>query len=237
MQQIDLITAGYGSMKSARLNRMQSKSSAIFDELESRFSSGCYKFGQTLSPVELADEFGVSLQPLSAALGQLQALGFVAITPQVGCRVISPSATDIKDFFRLFARMEGVVASLAAERHDAGEIKRLEGITRRLARSKTNGSGLPEGYARMVAEWHAELRVMARAPSLEAKLSSAWKMSDFMLFQGATSFSDTKIQQANTQRNAILDAIKARNQASVEELMYEHVAHKPYRAGILDDGI
>lgn len=224
-----------GSMRSAKLNRLQNKSSAVFDELESRFSNGYYKFGQTLSPAELADEFDVSLQPLRAALGQLQALGFVTIIPQVGCKVISPSANDIKDFFRLFGRMEGVMASLAAERHEAPDVKSLEGITRRLASCKTKGKGLPDGYAQSVGEWHSEVRTMARAPSLEMKLKSAWKMSDFMLFQGAPSFSGAKVQEANMQRVAILEAIKARNSTAVEELMYLHVSQKPHRAGILDE--
>jgi DNA-binding GntR family transcriptional regulator len=173
------------------------------------------------------------MQPMRAALGQLRALGFVTVTPQVGCRVVSPSVDDIRDFFRLFARMEGVIASLAAERHAVPELLRLHVIHRSIERCKLGESGVPQEYAQLVRDWHAEIRGMARSPSLAARLKADWNMSDFLMWQGAPTMTDDGVQAANAQRAAILQAIGERDAAGSELLMFEHVRDKPYRGGIL----
>lgn len=215
------------------LNPLPGKSGAIFEVLEARFAKGHYKFGEALSPVELANEFGVSLQPLRVALNQLRALGFVVITPQVGCKVVSPTPDEIQDFFRLFASMESVMAALAAERHDRSDIQHLEAINRQLQNCRIEGDGLPENYSDLVGLWHTTLRSMAKSPSLSNRLKPVWTMSDFLLWQGAPNVPRTSLQTANAERTAILELIAARNAAKAENLMYEHVYNKPVRVGIL----
>lgn len=215
------------------LNPLPGKSGAIFEVLEARLAQGHYKFGESLSPVELADEFGVSLQPLRVALNQLRALGFVIITPQVGCKVVSPTSDEIQDFFRLFASMESVMAALAAERHELSDIQRLEAINRQLQSCRIEDKGLPAEYSDLVGLWHTTLRSMAKSPSLSNRLKPVWSMSDFLLWQGAPNVPRTSLQTANAERTAILELIAARNAAKAENLMYEHVYNKPVRVGIL----
>lgn len=209
------------------------KSGAVFSELELRFARGYYKFGDVLSTAELAAEFGVSLQPMRAALGQLRALGFVIITPQVGCKVTDPTAAEICDFFRLFGRMEGVMASLAAERHDTKQLIQLEVISRNLLECAVPKNGTSDEYAGLVGEWHRTVRQMANAPSLGWRLNSFWNMSDFLLWQGAPNLGKEQIQKANAQREAIREAIVARDVERAENLMFEHVLTKPSRVGIV----
>lgn len=221
-------------MRATNLNPLPGKSGAIFDALESRFAKGHYKFGEILSPAALADEFGVSLQPLRVALSQLRALGFVIITPQVGCKVVSPTPDDIRDFFRLFGKMEGVMASLAAERHTASELKRLEAVNLELRNCKIPVKGLPEDYSYLVGVWHTTLRSMAHSSSLCERLKSIWTMSDFLLWQGAPSVPRESLQKANGQRAEIMEAVARRDSFHAEALMFEHVFSKPLRAGILD---
>ncbi|MBV2205676.1 MAG: GntR family transcriptional regulator [Pseudomonas sp.] len=211
------------------------KSGAIFSELEQRFSMGHYAFGEPISVVELAAEFGVSQQPLRAALGQLRALGFVIITPQVGCRVASPGEMEIRDFFNLFGRMEGVMASLAAERCDVTQLGHLDQMSERILACPVPERGIPAQYAKLVREWHAVVRLRADSSALAWRVGSFASMADFLLWQGAPNLTREAISVANQQRQAIRDAIAVRDCELAERLMFEHVRGKPVRVGILRD--
>lgn len=215
------------------LNPLPGKSGAIFEILETRFAKGHYKFGEMISPVELAEEFSVSLQPLRMALNQLRALGFIIITPQVGCKVISPTAEEVQDFFRLFASMESVMAALAADRHDLPEIKRLEALNHQLENCIIQEKGVAEEYSDLVGLWHSTLRSMAKSPSLSSRLKPVWAMSDFMLWQGAPEVPSKSLHTANAERTAITELIAARAAGKAEALMHAHVYNKPLRVGIL----
>lgn len=214
-------------------NPLSGKSASIFAEMEGRFAAGYYKFGDLLSAGDLAKEFGVSMQPIRSAIGQLRALGYIRVEPQVGSRVISPTNAEIMDFFCLFGRMEGVLSGLAAERHGDREIGLLDKVAAQIEACGGAERGLPEHYARLVGEWHAVMRSLAHAPALSWRLRSFWSMSDFLLFQGAADFEHEQLKIASQQRQAIRDAVKARDAALAEQLMYEHVRGKPVRTGIV----
>jgi len=208
------------------------RSGAVFDELERRFASGSYRFDEVISPGALAAEFGVSLQPIRAALTQLKTLGYVVIVPQVGCRVASPSPREISDFFTVYGRMEGSIAALAAERHNAAQLRALEAVSRQLIALPTPRPGLPERYAALVGEWHAVVRDMSDSPSIAWRARSFWNMADFLLFQGAPDLPPDSVRRANEQREQIAAAIASRNTPLTERLMYEHMKGKPVRVGI-----
>lgn len=208
------------------------RSGAVFDELERRFASGSYRFDEVISPGALAGEFGVSLQPIRAALTQLKTLGYVVIVPQVECRVASPSPREISDFFTVYGRMEGSIAALAAERHNAAQLRELEDVSRQLAALPTPRPGLPDRYAGLVGEWHSVVREMSDSPAIASRARSFWNMADFLLFQGSPTLPTESIRRANEQREEIAAALTERDASLAERLMYEHMKGKPVRVGI-----
>lgn len=225
----------YLASQSSSISPLSGKSGEVFEILEQRFAGGGYRFGEVLSPLEIAEEFGVSQQPVRAALAQLRALGYVIVTPQVGCRVASPTIQEISDFFLLFGRMEGVIAALAAVRHSNEETARLDAVSAELTQcvSRRSEAGMPDNYAALVAEWHRVIREMAHSEGLAWRMHSFWRMSDFLLWQGAPNLEPEKLALANRQREAIRDSIVARDADTVEHLMAAHVRSKPSRVGIL----
>lgn len=225
----------YLATSSNSISPLSGKSGEVFEALERRLSDGFYRFGESISPNELADEFGVSQQPIRAALAQLRALGYVIVTPQVGCRVASPSSDEISDFFLLFGRMEGVIAALAAVRHASADIAELDAVGDALAQCVAGQQtrGLPENYVNLVGEWHRIVREMAHSEALAWRMQSFWRMSDFLLLQGGPQLAPEKLALANRQRVAIRDSIEAREADTVEYLMAAHVRSKPSRVGII----
>lgn len=225
------VTPGGGG----NVSPLSGKAGQIFEELERRFARGRYKFGEAISAQELSTEFAVSRQPITVALNQLRAAGYVIVTAQVGCRVASPSPAEIRDFFRLYGRMEGTMAALAAERHETPEIRLLEELCRRIEAATVPAVGLPEQYAELVGAWHATIRMLARSPTLDWRLASFWRMADFLLWNGAPNLSPERIAVANDERRVITDALAARDGERAEVLMYGHVRGKPVRVGIVTD--
>lgn len=225
------------SSRSNSISPLSGKSGEVFEVLEQRFAGGSFRFGESLSPNEIAEEFGVSQQPVRAALAQLRALGYVVVTAQVGCYVASPSGAEIRDFFQLFGSMEGVVAGLAATRHFSEQIEQLDFIGAELISCVAcqQAQGIPDNYAYLVGEWHRVIREMAHSDVLAWRLQSFWRMSDFLLWQGAPKLLQERLALANRQRESIRDSLVARDAQTVEHLMAAHVRGKPNRVGILSD--
>ena len=104
------------------------KAGQLVSLLEQRLTLGYYAPGEMLSFNTLAEEFGVSRQPVSAAILHLRAAGFVEVIPHVGCRVVVPSPLEVHDFFFISSKIESAVVTLAAERYEDSEGKELLAI-------------------------------------------------------------------------------------------------------------
>src|ERR1700719_2612211 len=100
-----------------------------YQQIKHSLISGRYRPGDELSVESIAAELEISRQPVMEAMRILSREGFIEIIPQVGCRVAIHSVADLGDFFRLFATVEGLSASLAAERWDAEELVRLRRVS------------------------------------------------------------------------------------------------------------
>ncbi len=108
------------------------KKDLLYSEILERLVTARYRFGERILVKELCAETGASRQPIMAALNALGNDGFVRIIPQVGCEVVDPTLQDIGDFYRLFARLEGLLAELAASRHTETQLKALKKINLRI---------------------------------------------------------------------------------------------------------
>lgn len=157
------------------------KKDVVYDDILERLISAKYRFGERILVKQLAEEIESSRQPILAALNALGADGFVRIIPQVGCEVVNPSVREIGDFYRMFARIEGLLAELAAERRTQGQLKTLKNINRRIKADLDESDG--EDYRELNRQFHATFHLMASSPLLEDRQSNIFAMSDFFINQ------------------------------------------------------
>jgi len=101
-----------------KISALSGKTRIICDEIERRLVRGHYRFGDEILANDLVREFGASRAPVMSAMNYLRAEGYLVITPQVGCRVISPTPAEIEDFFFVYGRVEGAFAAMAADRYE-----------------------------------------------------------------------------------------------------------------------
>lgn len=97
----------------------------VLAELRRRIVDGDYAQGERLTENRLADDFGVSRNPVREALRVVETEGFVEILPRRGAVVATLDETAIKDLFAVREQLETLAAGLAAERATAEDVARL----------------------------------------------------------------------------------------------------------------
>jgi DNA-binding GntR family transcriptional regulator len=110
----------------------------VVNELRRRIIDGVYEPGDRLTEERLADDFGVSRNPVREAIRVLEAEGFLHAQPRRGAVVASLSVRDVEDLFDVRLSLETLAATLAAERAGAGgaaleKLLARAGATRRTA--------------------------------------------------------------------------------------------------------
>jgi len=199
-------------------DRGDRKKDAVCDTLLRRLTSGHYRFGERILVKELAGTTGASRQPIMAALIELQEAGFVVITAQVGCEVVSPSLAEVEDFYLMFGRIEGLIAELASQRQQPGEAAHLRAINRRFA-SLPKGQSL--AYLELNRSFHNALYDIARAPGLHRRGSENWAFSDFLI--GQTYEVPPRLRVYALEHEAIIEAIESRDGDAARRAAEAHI--------------
>ncbi|WP_162529241.1 GntR family transcriptional regulator [Segeticoccus rhizosphaerae] len=138
----------------------------VLVELRRRIVDGDYKPGDRLTEDRLAEDFGVSRNPVREALRVVESEGFVTMVPRRGTFVAYPDESMIKDIFTVRARLEPLAARLAAERRTVKDSIGLRSLLD-AARRATDESDFPR-----VAELNSQLHLRVLEISGNRWLSS-----------------------------------------------------------------
>ena len=101
---------------------------SVYASLEEKILSGEYKIGEQITEKRISTELGVSRTPVREALLMLEKDGLVELIPNKGAVVRGISVGDLVDIYNIRKRLEGLAASLAAERIDEKGIAELSEI-------------------------------------------------------------------------------------------------------------
>jgi DNA-binding GntR family transcriptional regulator len=118
----------------------------VLAELRRRIVEAEYVPGERLREDRLAQDFGVSRNPVREALRVVEAEGFVHVEPRRGAVVATPDERTMCDLFAVRAMLEPLAAGLAAERASAADLAGLRGLLEE-ARTATDVGD----YARVAA--------------------------------------------------------------------------------------
>lgn len=199
------------------------KKDFLYGEILERLVTARYRFGERILVKELCAETGASRQPIMAALNALGNDGFVRIIPQVGCEVVDPSLQDIADFYRLFARLEGLLAELAASRHTEAQLKALKKINQQIKELDPAEPGAGEDYRLLNLSFHSTLHQMAHSPLLDTRQASMFAMSDFFVSQ--TGGFDDQLDHSPDEHAVIIDALEERDAHRARHAAETHIAN------------
>jgi len=100
----------------------------VVTELRQAILSGRLKPGERLVEGHLADELGVSRNPVREAIRALASEGLIEVTARRGAAVATMTEQEARETIEVRALLEGHNARLAARRQDRQIIKRIEAV-------------------------------------------------------------------------------------------------------------
>jgi DNA-binding GntR family transcriptional regulator len=98
----------------------------VCDAIRDSIASGAHRPGERLVEDRLAEELGVSRNPVREALRALEVEGYVELIPRRGAIVADLSAAVVAEIFEVRGALEALGARLAAGRATPTQVRRLE---------------------------------------------------------------------------------------------------------------
>jgi len=114
----------------------------VLAELRRRIVEAEYRPGERLREDRLAQDFGVSRNPVREALRVVESEGFVQVEPRRGAVVATPDERTMQDLFDVRALLEPLAARYAAERATPADLVALRGLLE-AARAATEAGDYP----------------------------------------------------------------------------------------------
>lgn len=189
----------------------------VLAALRKRIVNGDYAPGERLTEDRLAEDFGVSRNPVREALRLVAAEGLVTIVPRRGVFVAVPDAGMISDMFAARERLEPLAAKLAAERATSGDIAALRGLLD-AARDATDRADFSE-----VAELNSKLHLLVVSIGGNKWLSSIatglYLQVHWIFRLGAVN----RAARSWEEHTRLVDAIEAGDGEAAEEAAKAHV--------------
>lgn len=191
----------------------------VFESLREAIINGVLKPGERLMEVQLAEEMGVSRTPVREAIRKLELEGFVIMVARKGAYVAGISMKDVVDVFEIRAALEGLAASLAAERITDEEKEEMERLLVRKAACVEAGDY--DSLTEIDTEFHELLYKASRNERLMQIISNLREQIN--RFRMVSLAFPGRGREALEEHKKIAEAIAERDAALAQALAQEHI--------------
>ena len=161
------------SLNKLNLDNYKPLRDVVFENLRTAILEGNLKAGQRLMEVQLAEQLGVSRTPIREAIRKLELEGLVVMIPRKGAYVANMSFKDLIDVLEIRATLEGLAASLAAERRNDEDVIKLEKVAKEFEEGVRNAD--IEIVLKKDVEFHENIFLMANNKKLYHLITSLWE--------------------------------------------------------------
>jgi DNA-binding GntR family transcriptional regulator len=189
----------------------------VVDELRQRILNRRFKPGERLVEERLAEELGVSRNPVREAIRVLASEGLVEVSANRGASVINMTMQEARETVEVRALLEGQNARLAARRHDMDVIKRIEAVLNKGTVAVAQGRF--EQLGDLNQQFHRELAAAGQNTVLGDLLKRLRERTAMLFSPGDVS----QQRRAWDEHAGILRAIIAGDERSAATLAAEHV--------------
>lgn len=192
----------------------------LADRIRARILANEFAPGEALRQEALAEAYKVSRMPVREALRQLEVEGLVVFYANRGVTVSPVSAAEMEELFDIRIRLEPDLFAHAIQAASDADIARVEHVRARekaaLAARDANSWGA------LNRDFHAALHAPADKPRTQALVRSLNQNIDrYVRLQ--LSLGPAARQAADTEHDALLDALKARDPVAGANRMVEHI--------------
>lgn len=187
---------------------------------------GRYQQGEALRMDELCERLGASRQPIMDALKRLAHEGYLTIIPQVGCKVRVYTRDEVREYFRLYAAADGLLAELAAQRASDEDLERLAAISEQIAylvRNPAPGNREALRYRQLNRDFHQQLRGMANSWPVAELAAQMNDRSDFFTVTMRHAIRADRVQRGHIEHERLIAALRSRNAPEARACMEQHI--------------
>lgn len=191
----------------------------VFETLRTAILDGKLKPGERVMEVQLAEKLGVSRTPVREAIRKLELEGLLVMIPRKGAYVADVSIQDVLNVLEVRASLEGLAASLAADRISEEDIDLLRQNADEF--EEMNRLNDRDGMVQKDTEFHS---VLLNASGNNKLLSIVEGLSDYVQrFRVIyfTEYSDAK--NIMEEHRAILEAISERDGEKANQVAQDHI--------------
>ena len=193
-----------------------------FDCLQTAIVKGDLTPGEKIGEVELCSRFHLTRGPLREALGRLESRGLLVRRPHAGVKVVSVSADELIELYRIRELMEGLAARQAAERMTDAEIAALRATLDTHETMIEQAQGQAYYQAEGDYDFHHRIATGSRNIKLtQMLLGDLYYMVRMYRYRLSTSAG--RPHMALGEHRNIVDAIASRDGELAEFLMKRHI--------------
>jgi len=201
----------------------QTKKDSAFNLLKQRILTLDLPPGSALDEIALSEQYGLSRTPMREVFQKLAGEGYVSLESNRGASVSSMDLATMRGFFQTAPMIYAAVARLATELATASQIDALKKFQTRFTKAVKADDAT--GMAMHNHLFHEHLGVMAAspylAPSLGRLLIDHTRMAQ-RFYRVSHETTDSRIELACDQHDAMIDAITRRQSAVTVELTLAH---------------
>lgn len=190
----------------------------VLTELRNRIVNGDYRPGDRLTEHRLAEDFGVSRNPVREAMRVVESEGFVTMQPRRGAVVSSPDANTIGDIFAVRERLEPLAAALAARRATTTDVRELRSLVDAAREATEVGDHALQ--ADLNSQFHLAVIRISGNPWLESIASSLYLHVQWIFRISAA----RRAPDSGSDHGRLIDAIEAGDPRAAEVVAEQHVS-------------
>ncbi len=203
-------------------NQTYTRADEAFDCLQTAIVKGDLVPGEKIGEVELCSRFNLTRGPLREALGRLESRGLLVRRPHAGVKVVSVSADELMELYRIREIMEGLAARQAAERMTDEEIADLQATLDSHEQMIEQARGQAYYQAEGDYDFHHRIATGSRNAKLaQMLLGDLYYM--VRMYRYRLSTSSGRPHMALGEHRRIAEAIAQRDGELAEFLMKRHI--------------
>lgn len=191
----------------------------VHEAIVSEIAAGKLKPGERIIQEQIAQELGVSRQPVQQALMLLRKQGVLRDAPGRGL-IVAPLDLDyVRNMYDIRAVMEGLAFRKAAERNAARAGKEGPELLR-MGRNAVQ-SGSVAALIEADLKFHGFIYELSENPLIAPAMEAQWMYTQRVM--GAVLVRDTKPRDIWDQHEAMLELVIGGEAAKVEKLARQHI--------------
>lgn len=193
--------------------------STIFDKLRSAIIMGELRGGSPLRQTEIGARYGVSKIPVREALRQLEAQGFVTLTPGRGAVVAPLSANEAEEIYLMRIALEPILLTRSIPNLTALDLARADATLHMIDSMETLSAA---EWHKLDSEFHALLFQAASLPRIQRQVATLRGnlARYFTIFE---TLGDDFRALGNAEHRQLLETCRAGDKTTAHDLLVAHL--------------